>query len=561
MSDDRSMSVKAYLDVGGGRQEVRRFGLAEGIATNFTCLKEKVCSVFGLGQQDITLSWKDSEGDLIVISSDEELVEAIADSLSKQKLQLFKVSVTVGTRPDLGLNNSLPGSQQGAVHEGVVCDGCEGSVRGFRYRCVSCRDFDLCAACEFKGKHSEHRMMRMPKPDTKVSVVDVVHQSSGGRSIMVLLATSPPTLACTLKLTVGQDSPPHLPQQEVLGWLELLPHLVEDGEVLEATGAMVAMAATVVMATVGSEGAVVVEEEASGAAPGPCPFMDMEHDGPNPQQVAEEAQQMAEEVAQQAHRFASQMASEHVANVMRGIWTAWTGGQNNPINGSHASGDNEKKAEDKNDTQGSKPPGEDYLKSVGETVATILDPLGIDVEVSVEHNGIRQRCSLGSEDIPSRQGSAASTPEVPSKGPCSEAGSVGSGRSINIEVQTDDQPTSQASKSTSAGAEEMEVSSPAGEQMEAEHNASDTEDWTLVNQEAAPEVQSTAQQPSAPSDRRVEYPNLSELTPHPNPTIQRALDQMQSMGYNNEGGWLTNLLEIKGGDINQVLDILQPVNK
>lgn len=85
---------------------------------------------------------------------------------------------------------------------------------------------------------------------------------------MVLLATSPPTSACTLKLTVGQDSPPHLPQQEVLGWLEHLPHLVEDGEVLEATGAMVAMAATVVMATVGSEGAAVVEEGASGAGGG-----------------------------------------------------------------------------------------------------------------------------------------------------------------------------------------------------------------------------------------------------------------------------------------------------
>lgn len=127
--------------------------------------------------------------------------------------------------------------------------------------------------------------------------------------------------------------------------------------------------------------------------------------------------------------------------------------------------------------------------------------------MSVEHNGIRQRCSLGSEDIPSRQGSAASTPEVPSKGPCSEAGSVASGKSINIEVQTDDQPTSQTSQSTSARAEDMEVSSPAGEQMEAEHNTSDTEDWTLVNQEAT--------QPSAPSDRRVEYPNLTELTPHP----------------------------------------------
>lgn len=67
------------------------------------------------------------------------------------------------------------------------------------------------------------------------------------------------------------------------------------------------------------------------------------------------------------------------------------------------------------------------------------------------------------------------------------------------------------------------------------------------------------------------YLNIPELGTSPlykltrlfptDPTIQRALEQMQSMGYNNEGGWLTNLLEIKGGDINQVLDILQPINK
>lgn len=57
MSEDRSLSVKVYLDVGGGRQEVRRFGMPEGLATNFTCLKDKVCAVFGLGNADITLSW------------------------------------------------------------------------------------------------------------------------------------------------------------------------------------------------------------------------------------------------------------------------------------------------------------------------------------------------------------------------------------------------------------------------------------------------------------------------------------------------------------------------
>lgn len=57
MSDESTMSVKVFLDVGGGRQEVRRFGLPEDVATNFTCLKEKVCAIFGLGAQDITISW------------------------------------------------------------------------------------------------------------------------------------------------------------------------------------------------------------------------------------------------------------------------------------------------------------------------------------------------------------------------------------------------------------------------------------------------------------------------------------------------------------------------
>ena len=36
---------------------------------------------------------------------------------------------------------------------------------------------------------------------------------------------------------------------------------------------------------------------------------------------------------------------------------------------------------------------------------------------------------------------------------------------------------------------------------------------------------------------------------------------MMSMGFTNDGGWLTQLLQAKNGDIGQVLDILQPAKR
>ena len=45
------------------------------------------------------------------------------------------------------------------------------------------------------------------------------------------------------------------------------------------------------------------------------------------------------------------------------------------------------------------------------------------------------------------------------------------------------------------------------------------------------------------------------------PKIQVALQAMMNMGFSNEGGLLTSLLEAKNGDIGKILDILQPVKK
>ncbi|MPC10100.1 Sequestosome-1 [Portunus trituberculatus] len=306
---------------------------------------------------------------------------------------------------------------------------------------------------------------------------------------------------------------------------------------------------------------------------------------PTPEQVAEEAkhmaEQMAQQAAQQAHHFASHYASDQLANVMRGIWTAWTGqqGQNGSTissssssssSSSHSSSgdapkqntssEQEKSKEAGQSKEAPRSAGEEYLRSVGETVANMLDPLGIDVEVAVEHNGIRQRCSLG-ENVPT--GQQSNTSAGPAREPESSAASVTSGGSVHMEVQTECPSGSQ-----NKDVEGMDVSSPApqasqsgGEQMEGHSGSPEPEDWMLVNQDTSSEASapvSEAAPQTEKGEKKVSYPDLAELTPHPDPKIQRALENMSAMGYSNDGGWLTNLLEMKQGDINQVLDLLQP---
>ncbi|PAA52026.1 hypothetical protein BOX15_Mlig024250g2 [Macrostomum lignano] len=58
-----------------------------------------------------------------------------------------------------------PGCESdGAEHPGVLCDGCNQPVRGRRFRCFLCPDFDLCQRCVLRGVHDQHSMLVLHRP-------------------------------------------------------------------------------------------------------------------------------------------------------------------------------------------------------------------------------------------------------------------------------------------------------------------------------------------------------------------------------------------------------------
>jgi hypothetical protein len=43
--------------------------------------------------------------------------------------------------------NKNVGDFEELVHDSVICDGCSNPMKGFRFKCTSCHDYDLCKAC------------------------------------------------------------------------------------------------------------------------------------------------------------------------------------------------------------------------------------------------------------------------------------------------------------------------------------------------------------------------------------------------------------------------------
>merc|ERR1711935_536032 len=162
---EETVPYKVFLAKGSEKidTEVRRFGVDKDVSSSFTYLKEKMAIVFpSLGPAaEFSVSWTDSDRDMVTIATDEELIIALTEMVGP----LYKLHVT--PRPG---QKKKPEEEQievsGSLHPGVTCDGCEKPVKGFRYKCMVCEDYDLCSKCEAEGKHLVHHMVRIAAPET-----------------------------------------------------------------------------------------------------------------------------------------------------------------------------------------------------------------------------------------------------------------------------------------------------------------------------------------------------------------------------------------------------------
>eukprot|EP00092_Neocalanus_flemingeri_P022656 GFUD01024576.1.p1 GENE.GFUD01024576.1~~GFUD01024576.1.p1 ORF type:complete len:537 (+),score=202.22 GFUD01024576.1:204-1814(+) len=536
MADNVSFKVFLKDPENEGENEVRRFVVDRDVSTSFSYLEEKLCSVFPqLKQKIFSVSWTDEDGDMVTIAMDEELIIA----LTEMPGPVYKLVANVKSQKKS--ENTKTNSQQNShIHPGVSCDACDKTpIEGNRYKCVVCDDYDLCGSCEAAGLHPGHNMMRIASPDNVFPqrlfkrIHKMQERCEKSRSRHEKENVDAPGQS-------GAVPPPHF------GFggrgRGMFPGRgMSLGRGIHGFGGMRGMGGMRGGCGVGAWAGPTFDAMMRGwmgEQPMGTPGKEGESNGATNhafehQQAHESAFEAAQEAHEQAHNAANEAAAaasaasaaQEAHNAAFEQFATMTGSA-------------------------------DYLQNVGNFVAAALDPLGIDVQVDIETpEGTRNTVKSSTRTTSSTSSATSST--------------------VGEEKRPDQKDETVAEENVIT--DEKKSMSP---------TPSDDDEWTVVDEKkeepktvqipikiigkekkgnlypSLPEnTTATASPAASPTAPPAAPPAAVPAASHPDPKIQIALQAMMNMGFSNEGGWLTSLLEAKNGDIGKVLDILQPVKK
>ncbi|XP_074865668.1 sequestosome-1 [Carettochelys insculpta] len=215
-------------------------------------------------------------------------------------------------------------------------------------------------------------------------------------------------------------------------------------------------------------------------------------------------------------------------------------------------------------------PNVTFLKNVGESVAAMLSPLGIEVDIDVEHGGQKSK-------VTSPHPSTQSDSEPGGSSTSQNGQTKPEGNSKEPAMEKEDSITEQMQEMVlEPSPTNMEIGNCLSqEQSESSSSAASDEDWThLSSKEVDPstgELQSLHipethgpssldpfQVPPKPGPTGLREAALyPHLPPEADPRLIESLSHMLSMGFSDDGGWLTRLLQAKNFDIGAALDTIQ----
>lgn len=95
----------------------------------------------------------------------QESEEAAAAATSSVAEPATPLRVAFADATAEGSGASIQPPENLPVHPNIVCDVCDGTIRGHRYKCLQCHDYDLCMRCEAKFRHKDHLVVRIPTPE------------------------------------------------------------------------------------------------------------------------------------------------------------------------------------------------------------------------------------------------------------------------------------------------------------------------------------------------------------------------------------------------------------
>uniref|UniRef100_A0A8B9TSS7 Sequestosome 1 n=1 Tax=Anas platyrhynchos TaxID=8839 RepID=A0A8B9TSS7_ANAPL len=184
-------------------------------------------------------------------------------------------------------------------------------------------------------------------------------------------------------------------------------------------------------------------------------------------------------------------------------------------------------------------PNVTFLKNVGESVAAFLSPMGIEVDIDVEHGGQRSKVTPVSSNL--EKNDAESNPVT-----------VVNTVAEQIQDMVIDPEHSESSSSSGGDEDWTHLSS-----KEVDPSTGELQSLQMPETEG-PSSLDVSQDPPQPGPTGLREAALyPHLPPEADPRLIESLSQMLSMGFSDEGGWLTRLLQTKNCDIGAALDAIQ----